>query len=179
MTTIVALARDEAHNFSKATAERLRLVAGLGVEGDAHAGITVKHRSRVAKDPDQPNLRQVRLIHAELFDELAGKGFAVVPGLLGENVTTQGIDLLGLSVGTRLRLGADAVIEVTGLRNPCHQINGIAPGLMDAVLDRADDGSLIRKCGIMAVVVAGGMIAVTDRITLVHVPQQHLPLPVV
>jgi len=179
MGTIVALARDEAHNFSKMAAERLRLVAGLGVEGDAHAGITVKHRSRVAKDPGQPNLRQVHLIHAELFDELAGKGFAVVPGQLGENVTTRGLDLLGLSAGTRLRLGADAVIEVTGLRNPCHQINGIAPGLMAAVLDRADDGSLIRKCGIMAVVIAGGMVAVTDRITLVHVPQQRVPLPVV
>lgn len=179
MGQIVALARDGAHNFSKPPTERLQLIAGLGVEGDAHAGATVKHRSRVAKDPSQPNLRQVHLIHAELFDELAGKGFADSAGQLGENVTTRGIDLLGLSAGTRLQLGAEAVIEVTGLRNPCHQINGIAPGLMDAVLDRAADGSLIRKSGIMAVVITGGVIAAGDPITVVHLPEQHVPLPVV
>lgn len=179
MARIVALARDGAHNFSKPPAERLQLIAGLGVEGDAHAGATVRHRSRVAKDPSQPNLRQVHLIHAELFDELAGKGFAVSAGQLGENITTQGIDLLELSAGTRLQLGAEAVIEVTGLRNPCHQINGIAPGLMEAVLDRAPEGSLIRKCGVMAVVITGGVIAVGDQIDLAHVPDRHVPLPVV
>ncbi len=179
MGTIVALARDGAHNFTKPAAERVELVAGLGIEGDAHAGITVKHRSRVAMDPGQPNLRQVHLIHAELFDELAGKGFAVAPGQLGENVTTRGLDLLGLSAGTRLRLGREAVIEVTGLRNPCHQINGIAPGLMDAVLDRADDGSLVRKCGIMAIVIAGGVVSVGDEIALDFAPAQHVPLGVV
>lgn len=179
MGTIIALARDGAHNFSKPTAQQLQLIAGLGVDGDAHAGVTVKHRSRVAKDPGQPNLRQVHLIHAELFDELAGKGFAVAPGQLGENVTTRGLDLLGLSTGTRLRLGPEAVIEVTGLRNPCHQINGIAPGLMDAVLDRADDGSLVRKCGIMAIVIAGGVVSVGDEIALDFAPAQHVPLGVV
>jgi len=179
MGRIVALARDGAHNFSKPPAERLQLIAGLGVEGDAHAGATVRHRSRVAKDPSQPNLRQVHLIHAELFEDLAGQGFAVSAGQLGENITTRGIDLLGLSAGTRLQLGAEAVIEVTGLRNPCHQINGIAPGLMDAVLDRAADGSLIRKSGIMAVVITGGVIAVDDPITVVHLPERHVPLPVV
>ena len=179
MGLIEALARDGAHNFSKPAATRLTLLAGLGVDGDAHAGETVKHRSRVAKDPSQPNLRQVHLIHAELFDELAGKGFAVRSGQLGENVTTRGIDLLRLSAGTQLRLGADAVIEVTGLRNPCLQINAIAPGLMDAVLARAADGSLIRKCGIMAIVIAGGTVAVGDPITLHHVPGKHIPLAVV
>lgn len=179
MGTIIALARDGAHNFSKPAAERAELVAGLGVQGDAHAGVTVKHRSRVAKDPSQPNLRQVHLIHAELFEELAGKGFGVSPGQLGENITTRNIDLLGLSVGTRLRLGADAVIEVTGLRNPCYQINGIATGLMDAVLDRAADGSLIRKCGIMAIVIASGVVSVGDEIALDYAPAQHVPLGVV
>jgi MOSC domain-containing protein YiiM len=140
------------------------------VEGDAHAGRTVQHLSRIAKDPTVPNLRQVHLIHSELFDELAGKGFAVAPGELGENVTTYGIDLLSLSRGTRLRLGDQAVIEITGLRNPCHQLNGIAPGLMDAVLDRASDGSLIRKCGVMAVVVKDGEVRVGDQLAEVETP---------
>lgn len=176
---IEALARDGAHNFSKGVTRRLHLIAGLGVQGDAHAGRTVKHRSRVAKDPTQPNLRQVHLIHAELFEELAGKGFIVGPGQLGENITTRDIELLGLSAGTRLRLGAEAVIEVTGLRNPCHQINGIAPGLMDAMLDRGADGSLIRKCGIMAIVIAGGSVSVGDAITLELAPAEPVPLGVV
>lgn len=179
MGTVLALARDDAHNFSKAAASILHLLAGLGVAGDAHAGATVKHRSRVAKDPNQPNLRQVHLIHAELFDELAGKGYAVKPGQLGENVTTRGVDLLGLSAGTRLRLGKEAIVEITGLRNPCHQINGLAPGLMDAMLDRAPDGSLIRKCGVMAVVIQSGMVSAGDTIVLDHVPAQHVPLGVV
>lgn len=176
---VVSLARDGLHNFSKPAVQRIRLLAGQGVEGDAHAGERVRHRSRVAKDPTQPNLRQVHLIHAELFDELAGKGFVVSPGQLGENVTTAGIDLLGLSAGTRLRLGDAALIEVTGLRNPCHQINGIAPGLMEAMLDRAADGSLIRKCGVMAVVLSGGEVAVGAAITIDHSPEPHVPLQVV
>lgn len=176
---VVSLARDGAHNFSKLGVQQISLLAGLGVKGDAHAGETVRHRSRVAKDPTQPNLRQVHLIHAELFDELAGKGFVVSPGQLGENITTAGIDLLGLSAGTRLRLGDAALIEITGLRNPCHQINGIAPGLLEAMLDRAADGSLIRKCGVMAVVLTGGEVAVGATITIEHAPEPHLPLQVV
>lgn len=179
MGTIEALARDGAHNFSKPAAERLHLIAGLGVEGDAHAGSTVKHRSRVAKDPGQPNLRQVHLIHAELFEELAEKGYKVSPGQLGENITTRNIDLLGLSAGTRLRLGAEAVIEVTGLRNPCYQINGIAPGLMDALLDRGPDGAIIRKCGIMAIVIASGTVLAGDPITLELAPAEPVPMGVV
>jgi MOSC domain-containing protein YiiM len=176
---IVALARDGLHRFSKQPCGDLRLIAGLGVEGDAHAGETVQHLSRVARDPSVPNLRQVHLIHAELFDELATKGFTVAPGQLGENVTTRGIDLLALSCGTRLRLGAEAVIEITGLRNPCHQINGIAPGLMDAVLDRAEDGSMVRKCGVMAVVVSGGEVRVGDNIVVVSTPIEFEWLQVV
>ena len=174
--TIIGLASDGAHRFAKQPQAALALRAGLGVEGDAHAGITVQHLSRVAKNPSAPNLRQVHLIHAELFDELAAKGFAVAPGQMGENVTTRGIDLLGLSRGKRLRLGAEAVIEVTGLRNPCHQLNGLAPGLMEAVLGRADDGSLIRKAGVMAVVVTGGEVLLGDAITLDSVPLGHEPL---
>lgn len=161
---VVAVSRSGSHTFSKPNEGSIRLVAGLGVEGDAHAGETVKHRSRVARDPSQPNLRQVHLIHAELFDELAAKGFKVEPGALGENVTTRGIDLLGLPRGTRLRLGDQAVVEITGLRNPCAQIDGLKPGLMAAVLARDDDGNLVRKAGIMGIVVTGGEVRPGDAI---------------
>ncbi len=177
--TIIALSRDPAHHFSKQPAEALTLLAGRGVAGDAHAGRTVQHLSRIAKDPTTPNLRQVHLIHEELFEELAGKGFSVAPGQLGENITTRGIDLLGLSRGTRLRLGEDALIEITGLRNPCHQINGLAKGLMAATLDKAPDGTLIRKCGVMAVVVTSGDVRVGDAITLSSVPMEFEALGVV
>ena len=174
--TIIGLARDAQHRFSKQPVRSLTLLAGLGVADDAHAGRTVQHLSRMKQDPGQPNLRQVHLIHAELFEELAGQGFAIEPGQLGENVTTRGINLLGLSAGTRMRLGEEALIELTGLRNPCHQLNGLAPGLMAATLDRDADGELIRKAGVMAVVVTGGEIVVGDAITLESVPLVHEPL---
>lgn len=144
--------------MSKAPCGSIRLIAGLGVEGDAHMGATVKHRSRVARDPTQPNLRQVHLIHAELFDELRAKGFAVSPGLMGENITTRGIDLLSLPRGTRLTLGGEAIVEVMGLRNPCTQLDGLQAGLMEAVLERDPSRGLIRKAGVMAIVVAGGTV---------------------
>src|SRR5690349_13004642 len=133
--------------MAKGRREVIRLVVGLGVEGDAHAGATVQHRSRVRRDPTQPNLRQVHLVHGELHDELRREGFTVAAGAMGENVTTRGLPLLDLPTGTRLRLGPDAVVELTGLRNPCGQLNGVAPGLMDAVLDRDADGNLVRKAG--------------------------------
>lgn len=174
--SIIALSSDASHRFSKQSRVSLKLIAGLGVEGDAHAGRTVQHLSRIAKDPTTPNLRQVHLIHAELFDELRGKGFEVEPGQLGENVTTRGIDLLSLSRGTRLRLGDEALIEITGLRNPCKQIDGLSPGLMAATLDKAEDGSLIRKCGVMAVVVTGGDVHVGDEIVLESLPMYQIPL---
>jgi MOSC domain-containing protein YiiM len=145
------------------------LVAGLGVEGDAHLGRTVQHRSRVARDPTQPNLRQVHLIHGELHDELRALGFEVGPGDLGENVTTRGVDLLGLPAGTRLRLGDEAVVEVTGLRNPCAQLDRFQDGLLAAVLDRDGDGELVRKAGVMGVVVTGGAVRPGDPIA-VEVP---------
>jgi len=162
--TVVAVARDGRHDFSKPTCLSIRLAAGLGVEGDAHAGVTVKHRSRVARDPTSPNLRQVHLIHAELFEELRATGFSVAPGELGENVTTRGIDLLSLPTGTRLHIGAGAVVEVTGLRNPCVQIDRFQKGLMAAMLDRNPDGTLVRKSGVMSIVLAGGDVAPGDAI---------------
>lgn len=176
MATIIGLGRDGVHRFSKQPCDRLTLLAGLGVEGDAHAGQRVQHLSRVAKDPTQPNLRQVHLIHAELLDELAVKGFTVAPAQLGENIMTRGLNLLGLSRGTRLRLGREAVIEITGLRNPCKQIDGLAKGLMAATLDKAPDGRLIRKAGVMGVVVTGGVVCVGDGIVLESVPMAFEPL---
>ncbi len=173
---VAAVARGSSHGPGKALDQRIRLVAGIGVEGDVHAGETVKHRSRVRRDPTQPNLRQVHLIHSELHDELRERGFEVGPGEMGENVTTAGIDLLGLPRGTRLRLGGEAVVEVTGLRNPCVQLNGLAPGLMEATLERREDGSLVRKAGVMAVVVEGGQVGVGDGIAVEHPPEPHAPL---
>jgi hypothetical protein len=154
MPVVLAVARSPAHGFSKPVEPRIRLLAGLGVEGDAHLGVTVKHRSRVRRDPTQPNLRQLHLIHSELLEELAAFGFRVAPGQLGENVLTRGLDLLALPRGTRLRLGAQALVEVTGLRNPCHQLDDFQPGLMAATLGRDAEGRLVRKAGVMAVVLA-------------------------
>jgi len=168
----VAVASDADHRFAKRARERITLLAGLGVAGDAHCGTTVQHRSRLARTPDAPNLRQVHLIHAELFDELAAAGFSVAPGRLGENVTTAGLDLLALPRGTRLRLGQAALVELTGLRNPCGQIDdAIGRGAMAATLARAADGSLVRKAGAMAVVLAGGEVRPGDAIA-VELPRE-------
>ncbi len=157
----------------------IRLLSGLGVEGDAHAGGTVQHLSRKARDPAAPNLRQVHLIHAELHDELRGRGFAVAAGDMGENVTTRGVALLSLPVGTRLRLGAEAVVEITGLRNPCVQLDRFQQGLMAAVLARAADGSVIRKAGVLGVVLAGGEVRPGDLIAVELPATPHQPLAVV
>ena len=164
------------HAFSKEPARNIRLLAGLGVEGDAHAGVTVQHRSRVAQDPTQPNLRQVHLIHAELLEELRAAGLDVRAGQMGENVTTRGLDLLGLPVGARLHLGASALLEVTGLRNPCDQIEAFRPGLLAAVLGRGEHGELVRKAGIMAVVLVGGKVCPGDVACVTLPPLPHLPL---
>lgn len=162
---VIAVAIDEQHRFSKITCTEITLIAGRGVEGDAHAGGSVQHLSRLAKTPDAPNLRQVHLIHAELFDELAEAGYSVTPGDLGENITTSGIDLLALPCGARLKFGSHCLIELTGLRNPCRQIDSnIGRGAMAAVLDREDDGTLRRKAGVMAIVLAGGIVRPGDPI---------------
>jgi MOSC domain-containing protein YiiM len=173
---VVAVHRSATHTVSKPNQTSIRLLTGLGVEGDAHAGETVKHRSRVARDPSQLNLRQVHLIHAELHDELAASGYAIAPGEMGENVTTRGLDLLALPTGARLHLGAEAVVEVTGLRNPCAQLDGIQSGLMAATLDRDEDGALIRKAGVMAIVLAGGDVQPGDLIRVELPAEPHRPL---
>ena len=173
--TVIAVALHPEHHFSKRTVDSIELVEGIGIRGDAHAGVTVKHRSRVAADPSQPNLRQVHLIHRELLDELHGRGFDVAPSRLGENITTRDIDLLALPRGTLLAIG-EATIEVTGLRNPCKQLDDYAPGLLEAVIVRHADGSIERRAGIMAVVRSGGSIRPGDSIEVTLPPTPHLPL---
>lgn len=173
---VTAVSRSSTHSMSKPNQNCIRLLTGLGVEGDAHMGQTVKHRSRVARDPSQPNLRQVHLIHAELHDELQAAGFDVAAGQMGENVTTRGVDLLALPTGARLRLGDEAVVEVTGLRNPCLQLDGIQAGLMAATLERAADGGLVRKAGVMGVVLEGGEVRAGDRIAIELPPEPQRPL---
>jgi MOSC domain-containing protein YiiM len=177
MTGIVeAVHKSASHTLSKPGQSCIKLRAGLGVEGDAHMGVTVKHRSRVARDPHQPNLRQVHLLHAELHDELCARGFTVQAGEMGENITTRGIDLLSLPTGTRLYLGAEAIVEITGLRNPCAQLDRLQHGLMAAVLDRDAQGQLIRKAGIMGIVLTGGEVRPADAIRVELPPEPHQPL---
>jgi MOSC domain-containing protein YiiM len=173
---VAAVSRSAKHTFSKPNQDRIRLMTGLGVADDAHQGEKVQHLSRVARDPTQPNLRQVHLIHAELFEELKPAGFTVAAGELGENVTTRGLDLLGLPVGTRLRLGADAIVEVTGLRTPCAQIDRFQHGLMAALVGRDEQGNVVRKSGIMGVVLADGEVRSGDTIRVELPPEPHRPL---
>ncbi|WP_405010332.1 MOSC domain-containing protein [Kitasatospora sp. NBC_01539] len=174
--TVTAVSSNGTYSFTKPNRERVTLLAGLGVEGDVHAGVTVKHRSRVAQDPTAPNLRQVHLMHEELFAEVGRAGFAVAPGELGENITTRGIDLLGLPVGTLLRLGAEAVVEVTGLRNPCLQIDAFRDGLLKQVVGRGEDGTVVRRAGIMGVVVHGGTVRPGDPVEAELPDGPHVPL---
>ncbi|WSY36521.1 MOSC domain-containing protein [Streptomyces sp. NBC_00887] len=164
------------YSFTKPNRDSVTLLTGLGVEGDVHAGVTVKHRSRVAQDPTQPNLRQVHLIHQELFAELREAGFDVAPGDLGENVTTGGIDLLALPVGTLLHLGDEAVVEVTGLRNPCLQIDHFQDGLLKQVVGRDEDGGIVRKAGIMGTVRVGGVVRPGDPVRTELPAEPHRPL---
>ncbi|MFJ3903633.1 MOSC domain-containing protein [Streptomyces sp. NPDC090025] len=174
--SVTAVSSSGVHEFSKLNRPAITLLAGLGVADDAHAGVTVKHRSRVAKDPTVPNLRQVHLIHTELFDEVAAAGFEVAPGDLGENVTTTGVDLLALPTGTVLRIGAEAVVELTGLRNPCAQIDNFQHGLLKQVVGRDEDGNIVRKAGVMSVVLSGGEIRPGDPIRAEFPAGPHRPL---
>ncbi len=172
---VISVCRDAEHSFSKQPCGEIEIVAGLGVKGDAHAGEKVQHLSRVRADPEQPNLRQVHLIHSELFDEMADKGFDLASGDLGENITTRGIDLLALGRGTRLKIGREAVLEVTGLRNPCAQIEAFMPGLLKQVAIKTDEG-IVRKTGIMTIARKGGRISAGDPITAIPADGPHIPL---
>lgn len=174
--TITAVNLSVGHSFSKPNQKSIRLIAGVGVDGDAHSGVTVKHRSRVKRDPTQPNLRQVHLIHAELHDELRAQGFNVSAGQMGENITTRGVNLLGLPVGARLHLGNEAVIEITGLRNPCYQLDDFQQGLLKACLDHDEEGNLIRKAGVMGIVLVGGEVFPNDSIRVEYPEGIHQSL---
>ncbi|MFF7788697.1 MOSC domain-containing protein [Streptomyces sp. NPDC007991] len=173
---VTAVSSNGQYSFTKPNRDSIRLLAGLGVEGDVHAGVTVKHRSRMAQDPTQPNLRQVHLMHEELFAEVGAEGFTVAPGGLGENITTKGVDLLGLPVGTLLRIGGSAVLEVTGLRNPCLQIDTFQDGLLKRVVGRDEAGNIVRKAGIMSVVREGGVVRPGDAIAVELPAGPHRPL---
>ena len=177
--TISAVSSNKTYSFSKPNRESITLLAGFGVEGDVHGGATVKHRFRMRKDPSQPNLRQVHLIHEELFENVRRAGFEVAAGELGENVTTRGVDLLTLPRGTRLRLGETAVVEVTGLRNPCAQIDGFRKGLMKQVVDRDENGRPRFLSGIMGVVVTGGVVRPGDAVEIDLPSGPHEPLDIV
>lgn len=175
MGRVVAVSLNIKHSFSKFNREKIELIEGIGVRGDAHAGEKVQHRSRVAKNPNQPNLRQVHLIHAELYDELKQR-FELQPGQMGENITTREIDLLGLPTNTRLHIGKQAVVEITGLRNPCSQLDNFKRGLMAAVLDKDANGNLIRKAGIMGIVATAGEVLIGDTIRIELPPQPYKSL---
>ena len=176
---VVAVSRSEGHSFGKTNRDSVRLIAGVGVEGDAHAGTTVKHRSRVVRDPVQPNLRQVHLIHDELLHELEASGFVVQPGELGENLTTRGIPLLELPLGAKLRIGEAAVIEITGLRNPCVQIDRFQSGLLAEVARRNEAGDIVRRAGVMSIVLTGGVVRSGDPIVVELPAQPYRALPVI
>lgn len=179
MSKVISVSQSSAHTFSKDVVDSIRLIEGEGVKGDAHQGATVRHRSRVKVDPTQPNLRQVHLIHDELIQELQAKGFDVHPATMGENMTTAGVDLLSLPTDTILAIGPDVKLKVTGLRNPCAQLDNYQKGLMAAVLDRDADGNLVRKAGIMSVVLKGGVVKAGDPIDVILPAKPHRPLAVV
>lgn len=174
--TVVAVSKSGTYTFSKPNQGNIRLLAGLGVEGDAHMGETVKHRSRMMKNPIEPNLRQVHLIHSELHDELNADGFHVSAGEMGENVTTRGVDILNLPVGTRLHLGKEAVVELTGLRNPCEQLDTFQDGLLKACVAKDAEGKIIRKAGVMSIVLVGGEVFPGDPIQIEYPSEPHQPL---
>lgn len=176
--SVVGLHTSATHSFSKQAARELEFIEGIGIKGDAHAGRTVQHLSRVKKDPTQPNYRQVHLLALELIESLRAQGFGVEPGSLGENVTTAGIDLLGLPAGTRLQLGDTAIVEVTGLRNPCGQLDQFETGLLGALIEKKPDGEIVRKAGIMGIVAGSGRVSVGDAITIDY-PSEKIPLAVV
>jgi hypothetical protein len=172
---VVAVSTSPGHNFTKANRESIRLVAGMGVAGDAHFGVTVQHLVRIRDNPSQPNLRQVHLLHSELFDELRAQGFAIVSGEVGENVTTKGVDLLNLPKGTRLHLGETAIVELTGLRTPCRQLERHQTGLLAAMRGQDERGNLVIKSGVMGIVLAGGEVRPNDAIR-VELPEERQPL---
>ena len=173
---VVSVSLSPKHSFSKTPAAEIRILADLGVEGDAHAGEQVQHLYRVRKNPNAPNLCQVHLISTEFLDELHTLGFPLQPGEIGENLAVRGINLLTLPVGALLRIGADVVLQITGLRDPCQKLNSLAPGLMKACIARGSDGSVVRKAGVMSLAVTSGTIRPGDPILIELPPGEPLKM---
>jgi hypothetical protein len=176
MPSVIAVSSSPAYTFSKPNLPSVNLVAGIGVEGDAHSGPLIRHRDLVNQDPTQPNLRQVLLIQQEIFESLAERGHEVGAGHLGDNITTQGLDLHALPTGTRLRLGDTAVVELTGLRQPCPQIDDFQNGLTTVLRHRDAEGDMVQAAGVMSIVLDGGTVKPGDRIELDVPPEPHQPL---
>jgi MOSC domain-containing protein YiiM len=178
--SVVAVHRAPEYQFSKDTTDSITLLAGLGVEGDAHLGATVQHRSRVASDPNQPNLRQVHLVMSELLDEVRTAGTSIDNGQLGENITTSGIDLIGLPVGSVLRIGPDALVALTGLRNPCKQIRDVGEGVLKMMFVDGEEygrpGEQVGRTGVMGVVLTGGEVRSNDTIKIRYPAGPHTPM---
>jgi len=166
------------HDVRKTPVAALHLRSGLGADGDAHYGATVQHRYDRRRDPSRLNLRQVHLIGAELLEELGRAGYRIAPGDLGENITTADIDLASLPAATRLHIGSSAVLELTGLREPCVLLDRIAPGLRLAACGERSGETILRH-GAMAIVVAGGEVRAGDAIEISLPPSPHRPMRVV
>ncbi len=173
---VVAVSLSRTHTFSKHPQPHIHLLAGLGVEGDAHCGATVRHRYLARRDPTQPNLTQVHLLQAELLETLRSSGFPLLPGDLGENITTSGIDLLALPASTRLHIGPAAVVEITGLRTPCVQMNHLRPGLMAAVFTYLPSGKKSPRTGVMSIVRRGGTVTPDCPIEIELPALPHQPM---
>jgi MOSC domain-containing protein YiiM len=171
MKNVKSVSKSLSHTFSKNVVGQIKLIEGLGVEDDVHLGKTVKHQYLAKKYPTSANLRQVHLIHYELIEELNENGFSVSDGDLGENITTIGIDLLNLPTDTILKIGNEAVVKITGLRNPCVQLDMFQKGLLKAVIEKDENGNVIRKCGIMGIVIKSGIVRIDDAIEIIF-PQK-------
>jgi MOSC domain-containing protein YiiM len=171
-SSVVAVHRKEEYGVFKEIQESVHLVKGFGVQGDAHMGTLVQHRYNKKQNPNQPNLRQVHLIQAELFDDLKELGLIVKPGEMGENITTRNIDIINLPLDTKLHLGDSAILQLTGLREPCGQLNTVQKGLKNAVLDESGKS----RVGVMSVVLRGGAVKADDliRVELPSEPHQDL-----
>ena len=176
---VFAICSSPKHGFSKQPQRSIRLLAGRGVEGDAHCGETVQHLYLKRRNPLAPNRMQVHLLQSELFDELAFVGYALTAGQLGENITTRGIGLLNLPQGTRLHLGGEAVVELTGLRTPCKLIEDFKPGLLKQVISRDAANKVLAKAGVMAIVLHGGDVHERSPIRVEYPAARHVPLQMI
>ncbi|SRR6266446_5986019 len=159
---VIAVCCNPEPDLPKPVVDAVHLIENWGVEGDYHAGSLVRHRYLAKKDPTRPNMRQVLLMDAAVFAELAQNDIHIGPGMMGENITIEGMAMMQLAVGTRLAIGS-AIVEVTERRSPCYQLNGIDPRLLKAVA-RKQDGQAIFKAGIMAQILQGGWVRAGDLV---------------